>query len=42
MKGRMPELVLVLVTAIWGGTFLATRVALGGIRRVGWLHGRSS
>jgi drug/metabolite transporter (DMT)-like permease len=31
MKGRLPEAVLVLVTAIWGGTFLATRVALGGI-----------
>ncbi len=27
---RLPELVLVLVTAIWGGTFLATRAALAG------------
>lgn len=27
---RLPELVLVVVTAIWGGTFLATRTALQG------------
>lgn len=31
MKGRLPEAVLVLVATIWGGTFLATRVALDGI-----------
>lgn len=27
---RLPEVVLLLVTAVWGGTFLATRVALAG------------
>ncbi len=30
MKGRLPELVLALVTVVWGGTFLATRTALHG------------
>ncbi|RYG38060.1 EamA family transporter, partial [bacterium] len=28
---RLPELVLILVTIIWGGTFLATRTALQGM-----------
>jgi drug/metabolite transporter (DMT)-like permease len=31
MKKRLPELLLLLAAAIWGGTFLATRTALAGI-----------
>lgn len=31
MKGRLPELLLLLAAAVWGGTFLATRTALAGI-----------